>query len=209
MYATPNPRTRRTPTHVICFSFGSRLESSSQESLCLTKHSSHLAQHVARALVVFSFTQEHSFTFHMHSSPTFYLTIYPTFSDVYFTRRFILHRSIECVFRPLAETHPPTGYEPKDLTQEDNSVLFAKPMFFHRPSMTSTFDSAESIATLLLDRIGMMSKYGICWLHRCTYRREKQVPTDHEFITPFREKLSVKFISLPKKCRETCRNVLT
>ena len=22
------------------------------------------------------------------------------------------------------------------------------------------------------------------WLHRCTYRREKQVPTDHEFVTP-------------------------
>ena len=36
----------------------------------------------------------------------------------------------------------------------------------------------------LLNRIWMMSKYGRCWLHRCTYRREKQVPTDHEFITP-------------------------
>ena len=30
----------------------------------------------------------------------------------------------------------------------------------------------------------MMGKYGICWLHRCTNRTEKQVPTDHEFITP-------------------------
>ena len=29
-----------------------------------------------------------------------------------------------------------------------------------------------------------MSKYGICWLHRCTYRSGKQVPTDHEFVTP-------------------------
>ena len=86
-------------------------------------------------------------------------------------------------FGPLAETHSPTGYELKDLTEEDNSIL-VKPMFFHRPSKTSTFDSAESIATRLLDRIGMMSKYGICWLHRCTYRREKQVPPDHEFITP-------------------------
>ena len=28
------------------------------------------------------------------------------------------------------------------------------------------------------------NKYGICWLHHCTYKREKQVPTDHEFITP-------------------------
>ena len=36
----------------------------------------------------------------------------------------------------------------------------------------------------LLNRIWMMSKYGICWLHHCTYRREKKVPSDHELITP-------------------------
>ena len=60
-------------------------------------------------------------------------------------------------FRPLAETHSPTGYEPKDLREHCDSPL--------------------------LNRIWMMSKYGICWRHRCTYRREKQVPTDHEFIT--------------------------
>ena len=30
----------------------------------------------------------------------------------------------------------------------------------------------------------MISKYGTCWLHRCAYRRQKQVPTGHEFITP-------------------------
>ena len=35
-----------------------------------------------------------------------------------------------------------------------------------------------------LNRTWMMSKYGTCWLHHCTYRREKQVQTDHEFITP-------------------------
>ena len=48
---------------------------------------------------------------------------------------------------PMAETTPPTGYEPEDLTEESNSKL-VKLMFFHRPSMTSTYDSAESIATL-------------------------------------------------------------
>ena len=46
----------------------------------------------------------------------------------------------------MAETHSPTGYEPKDLTEEDNSFS-VKSMFFDRPSMTSTCDSAESIAT--------------------------------------------------------------
>ena len=35
----------------------------------------------------------------------------------------------------------------------------------------------------LLNRLWTMMRYGICWLHRCTYRREKQVLTDHEFMT--------------------------
>ena len=145
----------------------------------------------------------------MRSSPTIHLTIYPTFSDVHFTQRFILRRSIECVFRPLAETHPPTGYEPKDLSEEDNSIL-VKPMFFHRPSKTSTFDSAESIATRLLDRVGMMSEYGICWLHRLYLQeRERSKCRPITSLSLLQRKLSVKFISLPRKCRETCRNVLT
>ena len=61
---------------------------------------SHHAQHVARALVDVSFTFEHYFIFHMHSSSTFYPTIYPTFVVVHFAPRFSLHRSIECDFRP-------------------------------------------------------------------------------------------------------------
>ena len=52
-------------------------------------------------------------------------------------------------FSRLAETHSATGYEPKDLTEDDTSVQ-VKPMLFHRPGMTSTYDSAESIATPLL-----------------------------------------------------------
>ena len=60
-----------------------------------------------------------------------------------------------------ANVHATCG--PKDLTEEDTSIL-VEPMFFHRPSMTSTDDSAESIATFL-NRIWMMSKCGICWLH--------------------------------------------
>ena len=50
-------------------------------------------------------------------------------------------------FGSVAEIYSPTGYEPKDLTEEDISVL-VKPMFFHRPSMMSTYDSVESSATL-------------------------------------------------------------
>ena len=36
----------------------------------------------------------------------------------------------------------------------------------------------------LLSRIWTMSKYGKSRCHRCAYRREKHVPTDHEFVTP-------------------------
>ena len=59
----------------------------------------------------------------------------------------------------------------------------SKPMFFHGPSMTSTCDSAESIATpppksdLDDEQIRNM-------LDSPLYFEEKQVPTDHEFVTP-------------------------
>ena len=94
------------PTHTshsrtrVFFSRGSRLESSSPQESLSRKSFSHLAQHVAHALVVVSFTLEHYLTFHVHSNPTFYPTINPTFVAVHFTRRFTLRGSIECVFRP-------------------------------------------------------------------------------------------------------------
>ena len=76
---TPNPRIRRTPAVIDSTGFVVSRKNS---------RSSHPAQHVARALVVVSFTLEHYLTFHMHFSPTFYPTIYQTFIDVHFTRRF-------------------------------------------------------------------------------------------------------------------------
>ena len=48
-------------------------------------------------------------------------------------------------------------------------------MFFHKPSMTSTYDISESVATPRLKRIWTMIRHGLCWLHRCMYRKEKQV----------------------------------
>ena len=89
-------------------------------------------------------------------------------------------------FGHLADPHLSTGYEPKDLTEEDNlhrNDAQVRPLFFHRPSMTSAYDSAESLTSTLRNRIWTMSKYGPCWLH-CTCWSEKQVLTDHEFITP-------------------------
>ena len=117
-------------------------------SLTNTVHSSHPAQHVARALV--SFTTEHYLTLLTSTGTPVRPSIRPS------TRPSLLstsHGDLPCAdpstvsFGLLAETHSPTGYEPnaKGLTGEDTSFLF-KPMFFHRQSMTSTCDSAESIA---------------------------------------------------------------
>ena len=55
--------------HTSFFSRGARLESSSQDSQCLSQssQSSNQAQHVARAFLVVSFTIWHYLIFHLHS----------------------------------------------------------------------------------------------------------------------------------------------
>ena len=45
----------------------------------------------------------------------------------------------------LADVPPTTGHQPKDLAENDDVCV--KPLFFHRPSTTSTYDSAESMET--------------------------------------------------------------
>ena len=85
-------------------------------------------------------------------------------------------------FEPTAETTSSASYEPNAKYLIKVTNIKVKLKFFHRPSMTSTYDSAESIATPLLNRIWTMIRYGICWLHSCTYKREKQVQTDHEIV---------------------------
>ena len=61
----------------------------------------------------------------------------------------------------------------------------------------------------LLNRIWMMNNYGICWLHHCTSRRERGKCRPITNLSLLQRTLSVKFISLPSMCRETCRSVLT
>ena len=110
--------------------------------------------------------------------------------------------SIECLFRPLGETHSPTGYEPTDLAEEDTSML-VKPTIFHRPSMTSTSDSAESLAThppesdLDDEEIRNM-------LASPLYLQEGEASADRSLVYH-----SFRFISFQNKCGETCRGVLT
>ena len=138
-----------TSAHVIssCDSRAS-LRKTTWSVVSLTKKisSSCLAQHVARVFPAVSITDEHNLTFHsfhLHSSPTFYTTINQTPIDVIFTQRLYLRRFIECVLRSCAGIDIPTGYEVKNLI-EGNSVEI-KPMFFYKPSMTSTCDASESI----------------------------------------------------------------
>ena len=88
---TPHPRIRRIPAHVIFSAVAQDLSHQVNRNLFVSQngHSSHLAQHVPRALIVVSFTLEHHLACHMRSSPT----IHQTFIDVCITRRFNL-RSI-------------------------------------------------------------------------------------------------------------------
>ena len=84
-------------------------------------------------------------------------------------------------FGHMAETTSPAGYEPKDLTEETNSKLVKQMFFFHRPSMTSSYDSAENIATLPSE--STLDDDQIRNMVYSTREREKQVLTDHVFIT--------------------------
>ena len=81
-----------------------------------------------------------------------------------------------------------TGYEPKHLAENkyltedkhfaeekdlaEHEDLRVKPFFFHRPSIASTYDSAQSIATLPPESDLTMSKFELCWIHHCTCKRE-------------------------------------
>ena len=86
-------------------------------------------------------------------------------------------------FGPVPDSTSPTGYEPNNLIEENSMEI--KPMFFHEPSMTSTYDTSESIATPPpesdLDDEQLREKLASP-LH--LQERETQVPTDHELITP-------------------------
>ena len=83
--------------------------------------------------------------------------------------------------------------EPKDLTENDD--LCVKPLFFHRPRITSTYDSAESIATpppesdLDDEQIRALLAPPLCL-------QEREASADRSQVYhSVREKLGVKFIS--------------
>ena len=75
--------------------------------------------------------------------------------------------------------------------------------------MTSTCDSAESIATLPPESdLDDEQIRNMLASPLCSQEREASADRSRAYHS-FRENSSVKFISLPRKCRETCRNVLT
>ena len=104
----------------------------------------------------------------------------------------------------MADVPTATSFEPKDLSENDD--LCVKPLFFHRPSLTSTYDSAERIATPLVNRIWMMSKFVLCWLSAgfttvFAGERSKCGPITH--LSLCERKLGVKFISSSEEYGET------
>ena len=115
----------------------SRCRGVQQESLCLTNRVSPHIQH--------SMSHAPSLLFPSHLSTSSLSTCTqsdPLSDHLPDLRCCPLHTEIYPSFGSMAETHSPSSYEPKDLTEVDSSKL-VKPMFFHRPSMTSTYDSAS------------------------------------------------------------------
>ena len=106
----------------------------------------------------------------------------------------------------LAESKLPTSYEPYDLAEMNNTEI--TPIFFHRQSVTSTYEILlRALLLLLLNRIWTMSRYGTCFTTLRTGERSKC-----RSITSFsllQRKLCDKFISCPSKCGETCSCVLS
>ena len=98
----------------------------------------------------------------------------------------------------MADVRTCTGYEPKDLTENDD--LCVKPVFFLRPSIIWTYDSAESIATpppesdLDDDQIRAL-------LASRLYLQGRDASADRK------KKLGVKFISSSEEFGETRRVV--
>ena len=89
--------------------------------------------------------------------------------------------------KPFTEDRHLSEYQ--DLAEHED--LRVNPLFFHRPSIASTYDSAESIATPPPDQIRgrlekptwMTNNFVFCWLPHCTYRSERQMRNDRKIIT--------------------------
>ena len=110
------------------------------------------------------------------------------------------------IFGPLTEPQKPTGDQPNDLTEMNNTEF--TPMFFFRASMTSTYDSAESIATpLTWIGFGWWALTGYAgFTTLLTGERGKCWPITSLWLQL--RKVSVKFVSLPNRCTGTCSSVL-
>ena len=107
----------------------------------------------------------------------------------------------------MADVRTSTGCEPKDLAEDDD--LCVKPLFFHRPSMTSTYDSAESIATRPPDSV-LDDEQIRALLASPLYLQERESKCGPiTSLSLCKKKLSVKFISSSKEYRETRRVVFS
>ena len=114
---------------------------------------------------------------------------------------------------------PSTGYEPKPPDELDHKHLTAdkqiaehedlrvKPQFFHRPSIASTFDSAESMATPPPDS-HLKDEQIRALLTSPLYLQEREANAERSQVyRSAREKNDVQFISRSDKYRETFRIV--
>ena len=106
------------------------------------------------------------------------------------------HHSFACSSGALTELPPLTGYEPNRIAEDQDYRYFTgdgqstehedlrvRPFSFHQSITASTYDSAESIATLPESDLDDEQLRALLASPLCTYRSEKQVQNDRKFIT--------------------------
>ena len=144
---------------------------------------------------------------HFHSSPTFFPTFYQTFIDVRFTRRLTLRGSIECLSVPGWNT---PAYRLWAQISHWRTQLYI--------GQTNVLPRTEYDVDLWISwkHCDSACWIGLGWWANTEYAAFTTVlPGERSKCRPIttlsllQRKLSVKFVSLPRKCRETCRNVRT
>ena len=88
----------------------------------------------------------------------------------------------EATFGQMTESNLTTVYEPNDFTEMNKTEV--TPIFFHRPSVTSTYDSADSIATSPVEPdLDDEQIRNMLVSPLYSQEGEEQGQTDHELIT--------------------------
>ena len=131
------------------------------EAVCIFQNSSYFSQHV----VHYTRVDQQLLTLHLHSFLSFGKT-YLNFPDFPYSSEINpCHHPQQASVGYMADVRTCTGYEPSSRCSSTGLVFLRLTILL------------RALRHLLQNRIWMMSKFVLCWLHSCTCRRERQVRT--------------------------------